>query len=159
MAGAGLADLGRSHVVVHHAAHVPGRRSRELVKLALHNFKDPSIIGDNTVVYEVICPGGFTEPAATLLDTWPSKWLEPEIRATCEDTIAEFEGLAGLTWDLAKDSVLKEFPKKVKMRKSDGHVLTRILASCISLESCPSFITLEGRRAGHVLNFDYGSNR
>lgn len=51
----------------------------ELIKLALHNHREPSLLGEGPIIYELWCPGGLTESAAKILDTWPRQWTADKL--------------------------------------------------------------------------------
>jgi hypothetical protein len=65
----------------------------ELVKLALHSSRDPDVLGNAKVRYEIWCTGDFTEPAALFLDTWPSSWNEQSVKPIFDEVVANYAEL------------------------------------------------------------------
>jgi hypothetical protein len=98
---------------------LPATRA-ELVKLALHHYLQPAILGNGPIIYELWCPPGFSEPAAELLDLWPKGWDEASVLPAVEEAKKNYKGLKNIDWATAKDSVLNKFPTLVRPKKVTG---------------------------------------
>ena len=96
---------------------------RELVKFALHDRLE-HFVPDVGCVYEVWAPAGFTQPADSLFSDWPNGLDETEVRdafLACRRSYAAFEGLE---WDDCAACLLNEFPRRVKIVRRDGLLLS-----------------------------------
>jgi hypothetical protein len=82
----------------------------ELLKLALHAYIEPAVLGDGPVRYELWCPGGLTAPAAEILARWPRLWTDAALASDAEEVIAEYAKLNGVTWGDARTYVVDRFP-------------------------------------------------
>jgi tetratricopeptide (TPR) repeat protein len=101
---------------------------RELLKLSIHSFLDPTVLPSSGITYELWCPGDFSEPAATLIDSWPSGWSEDELRVPAEELLSKYAAFGELTWDALRASIL-EFPSIVNVRKYNGIDISQIIRS------------------------------
>jgi len=95
---------------------------RELMKLALHAFRDPTLLGSgkDAVAYSIWCTGGFTEPAGVLSDTWPEFWCENIVRGEFSEIKEQYSSLAPTEWDAIKTFLLHDFPAKITLTKVDA---------------------------------------
>jgi len=100
-------------------ATLPAVRA-ELVKLALHHFLAPEVLGEGPVAYELWCPPGLTEPAAQFFDTWPNKWTEAELATAVDEAKAKYKALSSVDWSAARKATLEDFPRLLKPRKVTG---------------------------------------
>lgn len=99
---------------------------RELLKLALHRYLDPDVVREG-LVYEIWAPGGFTEPAAQLVDTWPHGWSEEKLEPLANAVINQYAAFNQLRWSMVRESVL-QFASLIEPRKlsrEDISVLVR----------------------------------
>ena len=100
---------------------------RELLKLAFHAVIDPTVLGSDAVSYELWCPGGLTEPAAKLLDSWPLDWTEARLAPEAAKVLQKYAAFDELTWDSAKTFVTTTFPQLVRPRDVDGLAISALV--------------------------------
>lgn len=100
---------------------------KELVKIALHNHLDPSIFGDGVVAYELWCPGGLTEPAAKLLDTWPRGWTAQAVAEDAVEVIGSYSAFKGMDWDAVGEAVVSRFQSIVRPSYRDGIIISALV--------------------------------
>ncbi|KYF79580.1 hypothetical protein BE18_10510 [Sorangium cellulosum] len=93
---------------------------RELVKLALHAFSQPEILGNGPVAYEIWCPSGLSEPAMDVVARWPKLWTEREIVEEATGVLRKYAAFSAVTWDAAKEFVLNQFPRIVAVHERNG---------------------------------------
>jgi hypothetical protein len=93
---------------------------KELLKLALHNFLDASILDESTVTYELWCPGDLTEPAAKFIDTWPREWTTESLAESAAEVIAAYEAFKGLRWEAVGERVTRDFAARVRVSYEGG---------------------------------------
>ncbi|MFC1482415.1 hypothetical protein ACFL51_01265 [Myxococcota bacterium] len=92
----------------------------ELVKLALFDLQDGSILGEEVVDWEMWCSTDFTENAAALIDTWPNKWDAGFIRERFESVTFKLKSLKDVEWSAVKNHLENDFPQKIRPRKLTG---------------------------------------
>lgn len=97
----------------------------ELAKLALHAFREPGILSDREVQYELWCPRGVTEAAGDLLIGWPTGWTEAVARDAVERVARKFVRLKKLRWEQVRGSVLDHFPARVRPQLVEGTDISR----------------------------------
>ncbi len=97
---------------------------RELLKLALHSYIDPQILSRGIVRYELWCPGDFSQPAAKLIDEWPTGWNEKELKASFAALKADYVAFEELSWVNVQKWVLRQFPQKLDPHKITGIDIT-----------------------------------
>ncbi|WP_437574814.1 hypothetical protein [Sorangium sp. So ce887] len=93
---------------------------RELLKLAIHAFLEPEILGPGPVRYELWCPGGLAEPALDLIARWPTQWTEDKIGEDALKVLGEYTAFSGLSWESAKAYVVDEFSRVVTVTLQEG---------------------------------------
>jgi hypothetical protein len=109
----------------------------ELLKVALHAFLEPTILGDGPVVYELWCPSGFTEPAACFVDSWPNLWTDESLKPLAERLFDKYVAFYDLSWETVCDFVLLNFPKIVRAKRREGVDITVSVRRHV--EICESF--------------------
>jgi len=97
---------------------------RELLKLAFHAHLDPTIIDATTIGYELWCPGGLTEPAAKLVDTWPRGWTEELLGPEAVKVLRNYAAFDEINWGNAKGFVTDRFAQQVKVVHLDRTTIT-----------------------------------
>lgn len=104
---------------------------KELIKLALHHYLDPAIIGSEPVVYELWCPGGLTEPAINLLDTWPKRWCSSLLKDDALAVIKTYAAFENINWDSVGNGVVNEFGQIVRPRHVTGIDISIGVRACL----------------------------
>ena len=118
---------------------------RELIKVALHGFKDPSLLGERDapqIRYEIWCSGDFSEPCATLVDKWPEGWLESDVRPLFNEVREVYAQLAKIKWSDVKEYLLDVFPKRLSLHKVNAIDLS------IAVVHQPTSMNIFRRRGG-----------
>lgn len=86
----------------------------ELIKLALHNHLEPSILGEGPIAYELWCPGGLTESAAKIIDTWPRQWTADNLSAAANRVISTYKAKFGdLDWYRIRETLIPSIARLV----------------------------------------------
>lgn len=96
---------------------------REVLKIALHSRIDPSVLAgtaDRPIAISIWCTGGFTEPAAELIDTWPKKWTQEEIRQAFHEVKERYKSLSGLSWANEEQFLLDGLSQIVRLQKREA---------------------------------------
>lgn len=106
---------------------------KELVKLALHNFLDRSILDSDTVKYELFCPGDLTEPAARFIDTWPREWIAERLADDATEVITAYAAFQGLRWNDIGEQVTHSFSTRVHVTYRGGIDLALNVKGCTSI--------------------------
>lgn len=97
---------------------------RELVKLALHEYRAP-FIDENVLEYQIWATGGFTAPADNLIATWISDgWVGDDLRRAFNSVAKGYKAFSGLSWEDCREQLEQHFPKKLRITKLDGFDLT-----------------------------------
>lgn len=104
---------------------------KELLKLALHHHLDASVLSSAGISYELWCSGGFTEPAASLIDGWPSGWTASELAADANEVIGSYEAFRGLEWDSIGEEVTDTFRRMVTPTSVTGIDITVRVRNCL----------------------------
>jgi hypothetical protein len=104
---------------------------KELIKLALHTYIDSSILEKGSVVYELWCPSGLTEPAAKWLDTWPRGWTGAAMREDALEVIESYTAFGALSWDVIGEKVIENFQKFVTPRHVSGVTISERARACL----------------------------
>jgi hypothetical protein len=104
---------------------------QELLKVAIHAFLQPEILGQGPVSYELWCPGGLTEPAAEVFSRWPTLWTEAALKSDAEEVIGEYAGFKSVVWADAKDFVTTTFRDVIRPVQRHGVDLA------IKVRACP----------------------
>lgn len=107
----------------------PALRS-ELLKLALHAYREPSIIGTAMIRYELWCANGLTEPAAEILNRWPSSWTIASLTEPASEVLQNTARLSDVTWHDAVTFVVSEFPNRVSPTKLENVDISERLRAC-----------------------------
>ena len=94
---------------------------RELLKVALHDVLDPTVLAADGVRYELWAPGGFTEPAEDLIRGWPATWDAEEVQELFDAVRGAYAAFAGLTWVGVVEQVLRDFPARLQPAAVGGH--------------------------------------
>lgn len=92
----------------------------EILKLALHAYLQPVVLGTGPVKYELWCPRGLSEPATLLLDSWPSLWTAGAVESVAERLFDKYAAFHDLKWEKVRHFVLEEFPKLLSPHRSEG---------------------------------------
>ena len=106
---------------------------RELLKLAFHALLEPTILGQGPVRYELWCPGGFSEPAALIIDTWPNEWHDATLFADAAHVLRSYTAFSDLSWQDAKAYVTEDFPKLVRLHRLDAIDLSPLVKQHVTL--------------------------
>ncbi len=143
----GVADRGRDIVVYssegiitkiiqckHHGTKftAPSLR-KELLKLALHNYLDPSILGSDSVVYELWCPSGITGPASEIINSWPRSWTPADLASDADEVIESYTAFERLNWTKIAELVTSTFAKIIKPVLRNDLLITEIIKTAISI--------------------------
>jgi len=104
---------------------------QELLKVALHAFLQPDILGAGPVAYELWCPGGLTEQAAEVFSRWPTSWTEANLKSDAEEVIGEYVAFKSVAWTDAKDFVTTTFLSVIRPVHRNGVDLA------IKVRACP----------------------
>lgn len=100
---------------------------RELVKLALHEYRTP-IIERHILEYQIWATGGFTAPSDNFIATWISNgWSLADIQKAFSSVTKQYKAFSGLSWENCREHLEQNFPKKIFITKLDGFDLTRRL--------------------------------
>jgi hypothetical protein len=102
----------------------------ELLKVALHAFVEPAILGRGPVRYELWCPGGLTEPAAQIFDRWPQHWTEPRLREDFDEIVSKFKKLSHLKWEAVQDFVTTTFVSIIQPERLENIHLAEKVRAC-----------------------------
>ncbi|MEP7125045.1 MAG: hypothetical protein ABJE95_29210, partial [Byssovorax sp.] len=86
---------------------------REMLKLAIHSYREPAILGSGPVVYELWCPGGLFETAESLFLEWPNRWTEMLLASDAAKVLREYAAFGELVWDDVKEYIVTKFPRIV----------------------------------------------
>ncbi|WP_441290656.1 hypothetical protein ACSRUE_09155 [Sorangium sp. KYC3313] len=97
----------------------------ELAKLALHAFREPGILSDREVQYELWCPRGVTETAGDLFFEWPTGWTEAVARGAVERVSRKYARLKKLRWEQVRGAVLERFPAQTRPQLIEGTDISR----------------------------------
>lgn len=97
----------------------------ELLKVALHAYLAPGVLptlrdGDPPVEIEFWAPAGFTEPAAELIDMWPTNWTEEQVAPAFTEISRTYARFKSLDWQAVRSKVVDQFAKTVAVRKVIG---------------------------------------
>jgi len=92
----------------------------EILKLALHAYLEPEVLGRGPITYEIWSAGGFTEPAGVLLDTWPRSWTAEKLNPAFEKLSKQYAAFKELRWIDVATSVTSNFSQVVKVERRDG---------------------------------------
>ena len=100
---------------------------KELVKVALHSHLDQSILEGGPVAYELWCPGGLTEPAAKLLDSWPKGWTPQAVAEDAVEVIGDYAAFKGLDWNAVGEETVAKFQQAVRPSYCDGIIISALV--------------------------------
>jgi hypothetical protein len=100
---------------------------KELLKLALHNHLEPSILGSSSVIYELWCPSGITGPASELISSWPRLWTPANLASDADEVIESYVSFNGLKWKEIAETVTLPFAKIVKPVLFDDLLITDLV--------------------------------
>lgn len=92
---------------------------RELLKLALYAFLEPSILGQGPATYELWCTSGLSGPASPIVAQWPTLWTEPALAEPAIEVIGEYKAFSSITWESVKGFVVHDFPRIVRVTRED----------------------------------------
>lgn len=106
---------------------------KELLKLALHSFLDPSILDGSSVGYELWCPNDLTEPAAALIDTWPRGWTSAALAESAKEVITTYQAFSALIWSDIGEGVTHDFAQRVRVKFRGGVDLSLRTRACLSV--------------------------
>lgn len=67
----------------------------EIGKISLYDYLDSSVFSDPPIEYEIWCTGGFFEPAANFIDTWPKGWTTNDVQEIINNLIGHYAALNG----------------------------------------------------------------
>jgi hypothetical protein len=87
--------------------------TRELLKLALHSYLEPTILPARTT-YELWAPGGISENAEQLFADWPRTWSGPHLKDDTEHVIEKYAAFDDLEWNSVANFLHQEFPERVR---------------------------------------------
>jgi len=92
---------------------------REITKLALHFHSDESLLPakGSLVGYELWSAGDFSEPAAKLIDEWPSSWDEQEVERTFVELKETYVHFKDLEWLTVRNYLLNYMQSKIYCAK------------------------------------------
>ena len=97
---------------------------KELVKLALNSYCDASLLDIDPVVrtisYELWCPGGLTDPAASFINTWPKDWTAAGLAKDAANVIKSNARFKNIDWNMAGERVVSEFKARVRPSYFEG---------------------------------------
>lgn len=97
---------------------------KELLKLALNSYCDASILDMDPVVrtisYELWCPGGLTDPAASFINTWPKDWTAAGLSKDAANVIKSYSKFKDIDWNTAGEKVVSEFKARVRPSYFEG---------------------------------------
>jgi hypothetical protein len=97
---------------------------REFIKLALHSYLDTSlVVVGQPATLSLWCTGGFTEPAATLVDRRAHEDLDVELSSLFVEVKETYKAFGALTWDMVSTH-MQQFRQAVSLRKEDNVSLT-----------------------------------
>jgi hypothetical protein len=106
-----------------------GSLRRELMKLCLHGFGNPAVLGERTVSYELWCPPGLTGPAIDLVGRWPVSWRNSLLEETFEEVRETYASFGARSWSHVHDYCFNAFPSQLAPRIVDARdIATRVRA-------------------------------
>jgi hypothetical protein len=113
---------------------IPGPQVlRELVKIALHAYLDPTLLGVGPIDHELWCPGGLTETAAKLFDAWPTTWTEAALAPEAAKVLAKYAAFDELEWETVRDFVVTTFSARIRPSTREGVAITTLVRQNISI--------------------------
>lgn len=112
---------------------------REILKIALHCYVDPTLIPDGIpVTLSIWCTAGFTEPAAKLIDGWRRESKAPLLSERFNEVREKFAAFSSLSWRVVRKRVV-DFASLLRITKEDGISLTPRIRSHSDI--CRQFFT------------------
>ncbi len=105
---------------------------REIIKLALNNHIDSSILDDGEVAYELWCPRGLSGPAGKLFRRWPRGWDAAAVAGDAARVIAKYAAFKGVKWAASGDGVMAGIAR-LKPVLCDGEIISPRLRNKLSI--------------------------
>lgn len=100
---------------------------RETLKIALHAHLDSSLLPPNgNVTLSMWCPSGFTEEADSLIDEWPDRWKNSELKQRFAEVCQKYVAFKDLKWWGLRHFV-KDFASRVTLTKHDAISLSQLI--------------------------------
>jgi hypothetical protein len=105
--------------------------AREILKVALHWWLDRELLPEAeeaAVSLAIWCPGGFSEPAASLIDTWPQAWTTQLVSRLFQEVVEKYKGFKALSWTNELDAFLVQVvPARLSPTKVNGLDISRLV--------------------------------
>lgn len=110
---------------------------KELIKLALNSYCDPSMLDIDpiagAVAYELWCPGGLTDPAASFVNTWPKDWTATGLAKDATNVIKSYSRFKDIDWSAVGEKVVSEFKTRVRPSYFEGAEISQRVRGNLSV--------------------------
>lgn len=95
----------------------------EILKLALHDQIE-HFLPEKLVTYEIWAPGGLSDEAEVLVQSWPNSISGNDIETSFSRLTAEYKSLRDLKWEKVKNCLHEELRSRLILKRHEGFSLS-----------------------------------